>query len=169
MRLEGKTAVIVGAGQSPGEGVGNGRAVAMLFAKEGARVLCVDRDADGARETAEIIRNEGGTSDSFAADVTDEAALEGAIERCVRSWSRIDILHNNVGISVAGGDASPTEITIEAFDRIMAVNLRGTVMACKHALATHARAAQRRHRQHLLDCRHRELSVGGLQGQSRPR
>ena len=134
MRLEGKTAVIVGAGQSPGEGVGNGRAVAMRFAKEGARVLCVDRDADGARETAEIIRNEGGTSDSFAADVTDEAALEGAIERCVRSWSRIDILHNNVGISVAGGDAPPTEITNEAFDCIMAVNLRGTVMACKHAL-----------------------------------
>ncbi|MGI9331854.1 MAG: SDR family NAD(P)-dependent oxidoreductase [Gammaproteobacteria bacterium] len=134
MRLEDKSAVIIGAGQSPGEGVGNGRATAMLFADEGARVLCVDRDAGSAHETAELIRSRGGTSESFEADVTDELALEGAIDDCVERWGSIDILHNNVGISVAGGDAAPTEITNEAFDRIMTVNLRGTVMACKHAL-----------------------------------
>ncbi len=134
MRLEGKTAVIVGAGQSPGLTMGNGRATAIAFAREGARVLAVDRDAGSARETAAIIGEAGGSARSFEADVTDEARLEGAIDECVSRWGRIDILHNNVGISVSGGDAPVTEITPEAFDLIMAVNLRGMVLACKHAI-----------------------------------
>jgi NAD(P)-dependent dehydrogenase (short-subunit alcohol dehydrogenase family) len=70
----------------------------------------------------------------FQADVTKEATLKAAIDEAVKRWGRIDILHNNVGVSLAGGDASPLEITEEAFDRISAINLRGTVMACKHAL-----------------------------------
>ncbi|MBT6274023.1 MAG: SDR family oxidoreductase [Chromatiales bacterium] len=134
MRLENKAAVIVGAGQSPGQGVGNGRATCMLFAREGAKVLCVDRDLGSAQETAEIVREEGGTADAFEADVTSEQALAEAIKECQGRYGAVDILHNNVGISVAGGDAEVTEITEEAFDLIMSVNLRGTVMACKHAI-----------------------------------
>jgi len=134
MRLEEKIAVIIGAGQTPGETVGNGRATALLFAREGARVLAVDRDLASAEETARLIQAEGGEALAFEADVTVEASLQAAVAQCVARWGRLDILHNNVGISVAGGDATVTEITTEAFDRVMAVNLRGTVMACKHAL-----------------------------------
>ncbi len=134
MRLEGKVAIVMGAGQTPGSTVGNGRACALLFAREGARVLAVDKDPASAEETAQLIHDEGGESVAFEADVTNEASVEAAIGECVRRWDRLDVLHNNVGISVTGGDASGTEITTEAFDRIMAVNLRGTVMACKHAL-----------------------------------
>ena len=134
MRLEGKTAVIMGAGQSPGQGTGNGRATALLFAREGARVLCVDRDPASAAETAGMIEAEGGEAAVFEADVTREAQVAAAVAECTARWGRLDILHNNVGISVAGGDAEVTEITEEAFDRVMMVNLRGTVMACKHAI-----------------------------------
>lgn len=134
MRLENKTAVIVGAGQTPGATLGNGRATALLFAKEGARVLAVDRDEAAAADTVREIREAGGTAECFAADVVNENQLKAAIEFAASTWGQLDILHNNVGISVAGGDAPPDEITEEAFDRIMAINLRGTIMACKHAL-----------------------------------
>jgi NAD(P)-dependent dehydrogenase (short-subunit alcohol dehydrogenase family) len=134
MRLANKVAMVVGAGQSPGETLGNGRATALLFAREGAAVLAVDRDIALAEQTAELVREAGGESQAFEADVLSEEALRLAVADCLARWGRLDILHNNVGISVAGGDASPTEITQEAFDRIMAVNLRGIVLACKHAL-----------------------------------
>ncbi len=136
MRLKDKIAIIVGAGQSPGESpaVGNGRATSMLFARHGAKILAVDRHLVLAEETAAIIRDEGGEAVAIEADVTDEAAVEAAITACVERWGRIDILHNNVGISVEGGDAPITEITTEAFDHIVAVNLRSMVYACKHAL-----------------------------------
>jgi NAD(P)-dependent dehydrogenase (short-subunit alcohol dehydrogenase family) len=134
MRLPGKIAVIVGAGQSPGEGMGNGRATALRFAREGAKLLALDRDLRSAEETAAMVRAEGGECIAFEADVTDEDTLRAAMAFAVERWGRIDILHNNVGVSIAGGDASPLEITEEAFDRICAINLRGTVMACKHAL-----------------------------------
>ena len=134
MRLQDKVAMVVGAGQTPGATMGNGRATAILFAREGARVLAVDRDLASAQETVELIRDAGGEAAALRADVTDEDSLATAVQHCVDRWDRLDVLHNNVGISVAGGDASPTEITSEAFDRILAVNLRGTVLACKHAL-----------------------------------
>jgi NAD(P)-dependent dehydrogenase (short-subunit alcohol dehydrogenase family) len=134
MRLANKVAMVVGAGQSPGETLGNGRATALLFAREGARVLAVDRDMAAAEDTAALIRQVGGEVQAFEADVLSEEALRLAVAECLGRWGRLDVLHNNVGISVAGGDASPTEITQEAFDRIMAVNLRGIVLACKHAL-----------------------------------
>jgi NAD(P)-dependent dehydrogenase (short-subunit alcohol dehydrogenase family) len=126
--------MVVGAGQSPGETLGNGRATALLFAREGAKVLAVDRDIAAAEQTAALIRQVGGEVEAFEADVVSEEALRLAVADCIGRWGRLDILHNNVGISVAGGDATPTEITQEAFDRIMSVNLRGIVMACKHAL-----------------------------------
>ena len=134
MRLEKKIAVIIGAGQSPGEGLGNGRATALRFAQEGASVFCVDRDLDSAEETAALVRAAGGTAAAFAADVTREATLAAALAEAVRLYGRLDVLHYNVGVSLAGGDAPPTEITEEAFDRVTAINLRGFVMAVKHAL-----------------------------------
>ena len=134
MRLAGKIAIIVGAGQSPGEGLGNGRATALRFAQEGAKLLAIDRRLDSAEETARLVQAEGGDCTAFEADVTDEASLAAAMSFAVARWGRIDILHNNVGVSIAGGDGSPLDITEVAFDRITAINLRGTVMACKHAL-----------------------------------
>lgn len=131
MRLKDKTAIIIGAGQSPGEGTGNGRATAIRFAQEGALVLCADRDLASAEETA---RQAGNGAVAIEADAMREASLAAAIAEAVRRWGRLDILHYNVGMSLAGGDASPTEITEEAFDRVTAVNLRGFVMAVKHAL-----------------------------------
>ena len=119
MRLKNKVAMVVGAGQTPGPTMGNGRATAVLFAREGAKVLAVDRDLESANETVEIIGNEGGCAFAFEADVTDEATLERAVADCMNRWSRLDVLHNNVGISVTGGDAPVTEITVEAFDLIM--------------------------------------------------
>jgi len=134
MRLNGKVAIIVGAGQKPGMTIGNGRATAILFAREGARIFAIDRNLDSAEETVELIRKEGGEACAFQADVTDEASLQAAVAACLGRWERIDILHYNVGVSIAAGDAPVTEITGEVFDRIVAVNLRGMVMACKHTL-----------------------------------
>ena len=136
MRLKDKVAIVIGAGQAPGatDAIGNGRATALLFAREGAKVLAVDRYLDAAEETADLVRAEGGEAQAVAADVIDEGAVKAAIEACVARFGRLDILHNNVGISVEGGDAPITEIETEAFDRIVAVNLRSVVYACKHTL-----------------------------------
>jgi len=134
MRLEGKVAIIVGAGQSPGAGIGNGRATAIRFAREGARILAVDRDLGSARETATLAQAEGGECMPIEADVTDEAALARAIKAAEAKWGRIDILHNNVGVSLGGGDVPLANLTEEIFDRISAINLRGTMMACKHVI-----------------------------------
>jgi NAD(P)-dependent dehydrogenase (short-subunit alcohol dehydrogenase family) len=134
MRLKDKIAIVVGAGQSPGEGLGNGRATALRFAQEGASVLAVDRDLKSAEETAALVRKEGGACEPFEADVTREVTLAAAVAEAERRWGRIDILHNNVGVSIAGGDAPLLELTEEAFDRVSAINLRGTIMACKHVL-----------------------------------
>src|SRR6476646_5665503 len=136
MRLQNKIAIVVGAGQGPGTGMGNGRATVIRFAQEGAKVLCVDKDLKSAEETAAIAAKEtnAGECAAFEADVTREAAMKAMIEHCKAKWGRVDVLHYNVGFSIAGGDAPPTEITEEAFDRITAVNLRGCVMAVKHEL-----------------------------------
>ena len=134
MRLQDRIAMVVGAGQSPGETMGNGRATAMVFARHGAQVVAVDRDIASARETVAIIADEGGKAIALQADVTDEAAVKAAVDECLGRHGRLDILHNNVGVSIAGGDAEITEITVEAFDRCVAINLRGMVLTCKHAL-----------------------------------
>jgi len=132
MRLEGKAAVVIGAGQSPGEGIGNGRATVLRFAQEGAHILAVDRDIDAAAATAALVTD--GECVPFQADVTREATLAAAMAEAMRRWGRIDILHNNVGVSVAGGDKPLLDLTEEAFDRVSAINIRGTIMACKHAI-----------------------------------
>jgi NAD(P)-dependent dehydrogenase (short-subunit alcohol dehydrogenase family) len=133
-RVKGKSAIVFGGGQTPGETVGNGRATAILLAREGARVLVVDRSLESAAETVSMIRSEGGDASAIAADVTDEVQVHEAIAACLSRNGRLDILHNNVGASLALGDASATDLTVEAFDRIVAVNLRGMWLACKHAL-----------------------------------
>ena len=136
MRLKDKVAVVIGAGQSPGEGMGNGRATVIRFAQEGAKVLAVDNRLASAEETAAMVPQERGAGEcaAFEADVTQEATLAATMDEARRRFGRVDILHYNVGMSIAGGDAPPTEITEAAFDRIVAVNLRGAVMACKHVL-----------------------------------
>ena len=134
MRLENKIAIVVGGGQSPGETMGNGRATAVLFAREGAKVLVGDNRPDSAEETAAMIRVEGGTAEAIRVDITDEASIEAMVKHCLDLWGRIDVLHNNVGVSIAGGDAQITEITGEAFDRVVSINLKGMVLTCKHVI-----------------------------------
>jgi len=136
MRLKDKIAIVVGAGQSPGEGMGNGRATVLRFAQEGAKVLAVDNNLASAEETAAMARQAGGDGEcvAFAADVTREATLKAMVEAARQHWGRVDILHYNVGLSIGGGDAPLGEFTEAAFDRIATINLRGAIMACKHVL-----------------------------------
>ena len=133
-RVEGKVAVLIGGGQTAGETVGNGRATALVLAREGARVFVVDRDLESANETAKMIKEQGGIASSCQADVTSEEQVEMAIKSCVEQFGRLDILHNNVGASVALKDGSATELETDAFDQIYAVNLRGMWLPSKHAL-----------------------------------
>jgi len=131
-RLDGKVTVVVGAGQTPGETVGNGRAMAMLFAREGASVLCVDRVAERAQETVALIREEGGLASALAADVVKAADCARIVEAAKAEYGRLDILINNVGIG--GGDAPAHRLEEAAFDRILAVNLKGMWLTIKAAL-----------------------------------
>lgn len=133
-RLENKVAIVVGAGQTPGHTVGNGRAVAMQFAREGAHVIAVDRDLASAEETCRIIHEEGGQATAWQTDITDEASIVAMVEHVMATCQRIDILHNNVGVGSMGGDAPLESITSEGFDNIYAINLRGMAMTCKHVL-----------------------------------
>ena len=130
MRLEDKVAVVVGGGQTPGDTIGNGRATAIVFAREGARVVVVDRDLARARDTEAAIRAEGGKATAYEADVTREADCEGLARAVVEAHGRIDVLHNNVGIG--GGDTGPTTLAEDVWDRIMTVNVKGLYLTCKH-------------------------------------
>ena len=131
MRLKDKIAIVVGAGQSPGEGVGNGRATALTFAREGARVLCVDHNLASAEETVDMIRKGQGTAFPFKADVSKETDIKAFVADAHQRWGRIDVLHNNVGVSISGGDAELLDITEQAFDRCVAINLKSCILACK--------------------------------------
>lgn len=122
-RLAGKRAIIVGAGQEPGETVGNGRAMAMLFAREGAEVMCVDRDLARAEETVALISGEGGIAIAHAANIVKDTECLGVVEDALVRWTAIDILVNNVGVGW-GGDGPAHLLTDDAFDRTMTVNLR---------------------------------------------
>ncbi|MGB4863827.1 MAG: SDR family NAD(P)-dependent oxidoreductase, partial [Tepidiformaceae bacterium] len=133
-RVRDKVAVIFGAGQTPGETIGNGRATALLLAAEGAKVLVVDREQASADETVALIKEKGGEATAFAADVLHEDQVAAAVRACAEAYGRVDLLHNNVGASLALGDATATDLEAEAFDRIVAVNLRGMWFACKHAI-----------------------------------
>jgi NAD(P)-dependent dehydrogenase (short-subunit alcohol dehydrogenase family) len=131
-RLAGKVAIVVGAGQTPGETIGNGRATAVLFAREGARVVVVDANADAAAETVAQIESEGGEAIARIADATCADDCREFIAFAAERWGRIDVLHNNVGIGT--GDAGPTKIEEDAWDRILSVNLKSVVLPCKFVL-----------------------------------
>jgi NAD(P)-dependent dehydrogenase (short-subunit alcohol dehydrogenase family) len=134
MRLKDRVAIVVGAGQSPGEGMGNGRATALTFAREGARVLCVDHHLDSAQETVDMIGARGGTAAAFKADVTRNAELKAMVADAKTRWGRTDILHNNVGVSLSGGDAELLDFTEEALERCVAINLKSCIFAAKHVI-----------------------------------
>jgi NAD(P)-dependent dehydrogenase (short-subunit alcohol dehydrogenase family) len=131
-RLENKTVVVVGAGQTPGETIGNGRAMALLFAREGAQVLCVDRLVERAEETAAIIAEEGGAVAAIGADIVKAADCARIVEEAKTRFGRLDILVNNVGIG--GGDGPAHRLEEAAFDRILSVNLKGMWLTIKAAL-----------------------------------
>ena len=131
-RLAGKKGIVVGAGQTPGETIGNGRAAAILFAREGASVVLVDRVLDSAQETAAMIAGEGGEAVAMAGDWTDADDCAAYVRACVERWARVDFLHNNVGIG--RGDNSPGRLTEDAFDRIIEVNLKGCLLSCQAVL-----------------------------------
>ncbi len=133
-RVEGKVAVVMGGGQTPGGTIGNGRATALLLAREGARVLVVDADQARAQDTVDAVRGEGGTAEAMAADVRQEAQVRAVVDGAVAQFGRLDLLHNNVGGSIGIGDAPATDLSVEAWDRIVQINLRGMWLACKWAI-----------------------------------
>jgi NAD(P)-dependent dehydrogenase (short-subunit alcohol dehydrogenase family) len=127
-KLDGRVAVIVGAGQTPGAAIGNGRATAITFAREGARLVLVDRDRDRAEATAADI---DGETVVVVADVSSDDGPDTIVAAAVDAWGGLDILHNNVGIGM--GDGPPHRLTDDAYDRIMDVNLRSLWRMCRAA------------------------------------
>jgi NAD(P)-dependent dehydrogenase (short-subunit alcohol dehydrogenase family) len=129
-RLAGKVAIVTGAG-SRGEGIGNGKAAAVLFAREGARVVCADQVASRAAETVDMIAGEGGTASVFECDVSHRDGCQRLVAAAVERYGRLDILQNNVGIPSEQG---LEEITEEAWDRVMGVNVRSMVLMAQAAV-----------------------------------
>ena len=129
-RLEGKIAIVTGAG-SRAEGIGNGRATAILFAREGAKVLLVDFKRELAEATLEMIKKEGGEAEVFAADVSKSDDCRNMVDRAVKRWGRLDILHNNVGIS---GPGTVVQVKEEDWDQVMAVNVKSMMLTGKFAV-----------------------------------
>ena len=135
MRLPGKVAIVTGAG-SRAEGIGNGRAAAVLFAREGARVLLVDQSRDAAEATLRMIRDEGGEAAAFDADVTRSEDCRAMVDEAVSRWGRLDILDNNVGI---GGRATVVDVAEADWDHLMRVNVTSMMLTSKHAVPVMAR------------------------------
>lgn len=129
-RLEGKVAIVTGAG-SVGPGWGNGKATAVLFAREGAKVYAVDINHEAVSETQGIILQEGGDCRIRKVDVSQSQEVQDMVRDCITTYGRIDILHNNVGIVVVGGVVDTTE---EIWDYVMAVNLKSMFLTAKHVL-----------------------------------
>lgn len=131
-RVAGKVAVVVGAGQTPGDTIGNGRATSLLLARHGARIVAVDRDLASAVETCALVEAEGGEAVAVRADITSETDCEALAASARDAWGRIDILVNNVGIGA--GDGGITTLTEQGWDRIFDVNLKGMWLTCKHVV-----------------------------------
>jgi NAD(P)-dependent dehydrogenase (short-subunit alcohol dehydrogenase family) len=129
-RLEGKVAIVAGAG-SIGPGWGNGKATATVFAREGARVVCADRNLEAAEETASIIAGEGGEAFAIRTDVTSEDDLAALVAATLKAYGRIDVLDNNVGIAEVG---SVVDLPLETWERVFRVNLTGCFLAMKHVI-----------------------------------
>lgn len=131
-RLQDKVAVVCGAGQTAGTTIGNGRATALLFAREGAQVLAVDRDEASVRQTCELIASEGFIAHPLIADITDPGSLTAITRTAIDHWGRIDVLHNNIGI--AAGDGNTSDVCAQAWDRILNVNLTATWATCRQVI-----------------------------------
>jgi len=129
-RLKDKVAIVTGAG-SRGPGIGNGKAAAILFAREGAKVLCVDADVARAEETVKVITAEGNTALAFAADVTRATDCRAMVEHAVSTWGGLDVLHNNVGVESL---FDVTETTEKEWDRVMAIDLKSMLLATQAAV-----------------------------------
>ena len=130
-RLAGKAVLVTGAG-SIGPGWGNGKAAAVLYAREGAKVLCVDRRLDAAEETRDIVAGEDGSAVAHRADVTDESDIAAMVGACVDAFGRIDVLHNNVGGS--GPGAALMDVALEDWNDTLARNVTGAFLAMKAAI-----------------------------------
>lgn len=128
--IAGKVAIVTGGGAA-GDGIGNGRAAAILMAREGAKILVVDRDLPLAERTVEMIREAGGDAAAFAADVTQATACEALVKAALDRWGRVDILDNNVGI---GSRGSVVEETQARWERVMQVNVSTMFLASKYAI-----------------------------------
>ena len=129
-RLKGKVAIVTGAAPR-GEGVGNGMATAILFAREGAKVVLVNRSAERAEKLAKQIKGEGGEASVFAGDVATPAAAEAMAEFAVRTYGKLDILHNNVGIGAPG---TPETVTLADWNKVLEANLTTTMLCTKYSL-----------------------------------
>ena len=129
-RLQDKVAIVTGAGSS-GPGWGNGKATAVLFAREGAKVFCTDIDTTALAETLNLILGEGGEAAAQVADVSLADHVAAIVQSCLDRFGRVDILHNNVGIVEVGG---PVETTEAGWDRVVDVNLKSMFLTCKHVL-----------------------------------
>ncbi len=129
-RLDGQVALVIGAG-TVGGGWGNGKACAMQFARDGAKVVCVDLDAALAEEAAAEIRAEGYEAISLAGNATKSADMKAAVDAAVQTYGRLDSMVNNVGIVVRGG---VVELSEEDWDRAFAVNLKSAFLSMKHAI-----------------------------------
>ena len=133
-RVEGKIGIVIGGGQTPGDTIGNGRATAILLAREGAKIIVADQDPLSGQETVDMVTAEGNEAQFELVDATQEESIRMLVMRVKQSYGSIDILHNNVGASLALGDAAAIDLTEEAFDRSFAVNLKSHWMACKHVI-----------------------------------
>jgi NAD(P)-dependent dehydrogenase (short-subunit alcohol dehydrogenase family) len=134
-RFAGRVALVVGGGQLPGADIGNGRAAAVILARQGATVVVADRDPEAAAATVSQIVGEGGRGEAVRVDATSAGEVDEMVERLLARHGRLDILHNNVGAGQGlGGDAPGDELTEEAFDRSFAVNVKSAWLAAKYAL-----------------------------------
>lgn len=129
-RLDGKVALVTGCGTA-GEGWGNGKATAVLLARQGATVYGCDLNLDAAQATRDLIRTEGGTSEVQTCDVTQAAAVKQLVDACIAKFGRIDVLVNNVGRSEPG---DPVTMAEDTWDEQMGVNLKSAFLLCKQVL-----------------------------------
>jgi NAD(P)-dependent dehydrogenase (short-subunit alcohol dehydrogenase family) len=136
--LTGKVALISGGGAA-GDGIGNGRAAAILLARAGAKVLVADRDLKLAERTVEMIAAEGGTAAAHGGDVTSENDCRALVEAALDRWGRLDFLDNNVGI---GSRGSVVDETPEQYRRVMQVNVETMFLLSKHAIPAMIKTAK---------------------------
>jgi len=130
MRLENKVALVVGAG-SIRPGMGNGKATAILFAREGARVVAADINLEAAEETVNIIHDEGGEATAVQADATKESDVKKLIETTISQCGKLDTVFNNVGIA---SGSTGLKVTLDEWDEVMGTNLKSILLVCKHAI-----------------------------------